>query len=368
MANYADSFRPYVVRPLRPPSASRARIVHAIANFYTGGSPRLVVDLVERLGHLYEQAAVVRDNPSQPHYVGMEIHAVPQLRTPAKALSLLRRLQPDLIHVHFLGHHRHRYSQADWEWYDGLFNAAASLGAPLVENINIPVPPYFSETVCRYVFVSDYVRTIFGRDKDPNMTIYPGSNFELFAAAEDGAPDPCVGMVYRLEEDKLDESVIDIFIEVLRLRPGTAALIVGGGRFLERYRRAVAKAGLTDDVEFTAYVAFEDLPALYRRMSVFVAPPHSESFGHVVPLAMNMGIPVAAYEVGALPEILDDDSVLAPPGDVTALAGKVVELLDNRDRRLRIGARNRERAQRLFSVEKMVEDYQSLYEELLRSS
>jgi glycosyltransferase involved in cell wall biosynthesis len=143
---------------------------------------------------------------------------------------------------------------------------------------------------------------------------------------------------------------------------------VGGGRFLERYRRAVAKAGLTDDVEFTAYVAFEDLPALYRRMSVFIAPPHSESFGHVVPLAMNMGIPVAAYEVGALPEILDDGSVLAPAGDVTALAEMVVELLDNRDRSLRIGARNRERAQRLFSVDKMVEDYQSLYEELLRSS
>jgi glycosyltransferase involved in cell wall biosynthesis len=367
--HFAESFRPYVVRPLQPPANSRPRVLHVIANFYTGGSPRLVVDLVERLGHLYEQVVVVRDNPSEPHYLGLEIHVVPDLRSPAKAKTILRRLQPDLVHVHFLAHHRHWYSQADWEWYDGLFAAAAGLGKPVVENVNIPVPPYFSDAVACYVFVSEYVRTVFGRDEDRNATIYPGSDFEIFTAEEAAAPaEPCVGMVYRLEKDKLDESVIDVFIEVVQRRPGTKALIVGGGRFLDRYRRAVADAGLAEDVEFTAYVAFEDLPALYRRMSIFVAPPHSESFGHVVPLAMNMGIPVAAYRVGALPEILGDDSVLAPAGDVAALAGKVVELLDDDERRRRLRVRNRDRAERLFSVEKMVEDYRSLYDELLAAS
>jgi glycosyltransferase involved in cell wall biosynthesis len=72
-----------------------------------------------------------------------------------------------------------------------------------------------------------------------------------------------------------------------------------------------------------------------------------------------------AYAVGALPEILGDDELLVPAGDVSALATKIVELLDSPDRRLRIGAANRERAQRLFSVEKAVADYRSLYAELL---
>jgi len=44
---------------------------------------------------------------------------------------------------------------------------------------------------------------------------------------------------------------------------------------------------------------------------------------------------------------------------------KVVELLDDRERRLRVGAANHERAHRLFSVEKMVEAYRGLYEEML---
>jgi glycosyltransferase involved in cell wall biosynthesis len=365
-ANFATAFRPYEVRPLHPPVGYRPRVLHAIGNFYTGGSSRLVVDLVEHLSDRFEHVTIVRDNPPQPHYVGLEIHPVPGIRNSRDALGLLRRLRPDLVHIHFLGHHRHRYSQADWEWYDSLFRAAAEYGCPVVENINIPVAPYVSDAVRCYVFVSDYVRTLFGRDEGRNVTIYPGSNFELFTRpAATAPPDGCVGMVYRLEKDKLDETVIDVFIEVLRQRPNTKALIVGGGRFLESYRAAVERAGLASAVTFTAYVAYEHLPRLYEQMSVFVAPPHSESFGHVVPLAMNMGIPVAAYDAGALPEILGDDEVLAPAGDTSTLATKIVELLDDRGRRLRIGAANRERAQRLFSMKKMIGDYRALYDELL---
>jgi glycosyltransferase involved in cell wall biosynthesis len=365
-AEFAASFRPYEVQQLPPISDRRPRVLHAIANFYTGGSPRLVVDLVEGLADRFEHVTIVRDNPSQPHYVGLELHAVPHIRDSRAALTLLRRLRPDLIHVHFLGHHQHPYSQRDWEWYDSLFDAAGAYGCPVIENINIPVAPYFSECVSCYVFVSDYVRKIFGREGDRNLTIYPGSNFGLFSRRELAEPpDGCVGMVYRLEKDKLDETTIDVFVEVLRRRPGTRALIVGGGRFLDSYRRRVDEAGLADSVTFTAYVAYDDLPHFYEQMSIFVAPPHWESFGHVVPLAMNMGIPVAAYAIGALPEILGDDEALVPAGDVHKLAAKVVELLDDRDRRLRLGEANRDRARRLFSLEKMIADYRALYDELL---
>jgi len=364
-ASFASSFRPYQVRQVHSASADRPRVLHVIGNFYTGGSPRLVVDLIEHLGDAFEHVTIVRDTPPQPHYVGLELHAAPSLDR-RSASSLLQRLRPDLLHVHFLGHHRHPYSQRDWDWYHAVFGAAAERGCPVIENVNIPVAPYFSDAVRCYVFVSDYVRRIFGRDRDRNITIYPGSDFDLFSRrADESPPRDCVGMVYRLEKDKLDETAIDVFVEVLRRRPGARALIVGGGRFLETFRTRVADAGLANSVAFTAYVAYEDLPGFYEQLSVFVAPPHSESFGHVVPLAMNMGIPVAAYEVGALPEILGNEDVLAPAGDVEALATKVVDLLEDPSRSARIGEENRERAQRLFSVEKMAADYRALYEELV---
>jgi glycosyltransferase involved in cell wall biosynthesis len=171
--------------------------------------------------------------------------------------------------------------------------------------------------------------------------------------------------VYRLEGDKLDEHAIDVFIEVIKRRSSTRALIVGGGPLLPRYQVAVAAAGVENAFTFTGYVAYDDLPEYYRRMGVFVAPVHTESFGHVVPLAMSMGIPVAAYAAGALPEILADPGVLAPPRDAAKLAEIICRLLEDRPRSLALGAANRERAVERFSVDAMANRYATLYEEFL---
>jgi glycosyltransferase involved in cell wall biosynthesis len=100
-------------------------------------------------------------------------------------------------------------------------------------------------------------------------------------------------------------------------------------------------------------------------MSVFVAPVWQESFGQVSCFAMSMRLPVAGYDVGALPEILGDRSALAPPGDTHALAEVLLRLLDDRELRLAIGQRNLERVHRSFTVEAMVDHYRALYRELL---
>jgi glycosyltransferase involved in cell wall biosynthesis len=118
---------------------------------------------------------------------------------------------------------------------------------------------------------------------------------------------------------------------------------------------------------FTGYVSFEDLPALYEQMSLFVAPVHTESFGHVSPCAMGMKMPVVGYDVGALKEITGNCNLLAPAGDSDTLADMIIELLNDRERRLKIGARNRDRAERLFSIEAMIDGYSALYNGLIGS-
>jgi len=100
-------------------------------------------------------------------------------------------------------------------------------------------------------------------------------------------------------------------------------------------------------------------------MSVFVAPVHAESFGQVSPFAMGVGRPVAGYAVGASPEITGDLGVLAPPGDVFCLSEIVVHLLDDRERRVRLGALNRQRTLERFSIESMIRAYATLYDSLL---
>lgn len=365
--NHSNNFKPYKVQVLYAPQSHRLRILHAIGNFYTGGSARLVVDLVEHLGHRFEQEVLTRDLPDTPGYIGLKIHHYQRFTNPRQVLSYLKRFKPDLIHIHYLGHHNNNYSELDWKWYNNIFQAAQEYGCKIIENINIPTNPYVSDAVSYYVYVSDYVRYKFGRLDSKNITIYPGSNFTLFSRREKlEITDDCIGMVYRLEGDKLNEYSIDVFIKVVQRRKKTKALIVGGGRYLEAYQNTVRQAGVNDAFTFTGYVSYEDLPMLYEQMSIFVAPVHTESFGQVSSFAMSMGIPVVGYNVGALAEIIGDCSLLAPPGDSDTLAAIIIELLDNRERRLNIGALNRQRAQQLFSVEAMVNSYSRLYEETLK--
>jgi glycosyltransferase involved in cell wall biosynthesis len=359
-----DQHEPYKVRVPQVAGSVRPRVLHVIGNFHTGGSAQLIVDIVEQLGQRFESHILVRSLPPRPAYTGIDL--IHRERVKAKhVLALLQELKPDLVHVHMLGHQHDEYGKRDWTWYHRVFVALEAYGCPVIENINIPVEPYVSPAVRCYVHVSDFVRERFGRQDAWNLTIYPGSDFEFYARRDDQAiTDGCIGMVYRMQPDKLDESSIEPFIRAIQKRPGTRALIVGGGQLLQVYQQRVAEAGLDGAFTFTGFVPYVELPGYLAKMSVFVAPVHTESFGQVSAFAMGMELPVVAYRVGALVEITGDPSVLAPPGDANRLAEIVVELLDDRPRRLRIGEANRRRAEERFSTASMVADYDALYSEL----
>lgn len=348
-------FKPYSVNAPQTTGTERTRTLHVIANLKTGGSSRLVVDLIEHLGDRYEQSVLTSHVPSPPHYVGIDIHEIPLGAPPRQLQTLLRDFAPDFLHIHYWG-------DCDEAWYRQIFEAAEQLRLPVIQNVNTPIRPFASSAIVRNVYVSNYVRSVFAPTDPLSTVVYPGSDFSLFSRRDgDLPPDDCIGMVYRLENDKLNEHAIDVFIETVRQRPATRCLIVGGGNLLATYRQAVLAAGIESAFEFTDFVAYQELPELYRRLSVFVAPVWKESFGQVSPFAMSMGIPVAGYHVGALAEITDDPALLAPAGDSHALAGILCKLLDDRTRRLEIGARNRARAHRLFSVESMIAAYADIY-------
>ena len=340
---------------------NRPRVVHVIGNFMTGGSSRLVVDLFEHLGPLYQQEVVTQFNPSPPNYIGIPIHEFKGIQSYITFLAYLRKFQPKLVHVHYWG-------SVDKVWYARMIKSAHAYGCKVVENINTPVEPYIDACVSRYVYVSDYVRNTFGMADRSSLTIYPGSNFHLFSRdAFQAIPDDCIGMVYRLDVDKLNENAIDVFIKVAQRRPQTKIIIVGGGAFLEPYKAAVIANKVESSFNFTGFVDYEKLPELYAQMSLFVAPVWKESFGQVSPFAMSMGIPVVGYNVGALAEIISDSSLLAPPDDSDALAKIIIDLLNDKQRRERIGQQNRELAHSLFSVESMIDSYAKLYKELVES-
>jgi glycosyltransferase involved in cell wall biosynthesis len=68
--------------------------------------------------------------------------------------------------------------------------------------------------------------------------------------------------------------------------------------------------------------------------------------------------------VGAISEIVNSKTMLAPAGDANKLADIAIELLDNDALRAEMGHEHQQRAEGLFSVQAMISAYADLYAEM----
>ncbi|MFK8907545.1 glycosyltransferase [Streptomyces sp. YS-3] len=123
-------------------------------------------------------------------------------------------------------------------------------------------------------------------------------------------------------------------------------------------------APLLDDgaAEYVGHLDRTDLVELLgTSAAALVTPGWDEPYGLVVAEALACGTPVCGFDRGALAEILTPDcGLLAPPGDVEALA----ELIPRAMRLDRRAARAR--AERFCSLEHTADAYTTLYEAVTR--
>jgi glycosyltransferase involved in cell wall biosynthesis len=137
--------------------------------------------------------------------------------------------------------------------------------------------------------------------------------------------------VGRIIPNKRIEDLIGAFALYQRHEePRSRLLLVGDHRGHERYydRLQERVRGLRlDEVVFTGHVDDDDLRAYYASAAVFLCL--SEHEGYCVPLleAMAFGLPVIAYDAGAVAETLRGGGLLLrekPPEVVAELLGRVV--------------------------------------------
>lgn len=114
------------------------------------------------------------------------------------------------------------------------------------------------------------------------------------------------------------------------------------------------------------YLGFRpDISALLAAAEVFVHPSLEEGMGQAVVEAMLAGVPVVASATGGIPEVLGDTGLLVPPGDAGALAHGIARALSG-DRPPTALAR--ERALKLFTVDRMVEGTIAVYERVIKGA
>lgn len=141
--------------------------------------------------------------------------------------------------------------------------------------------------------------------------------------------------VGRLVEKKGVRHLLDAMPAVLARWPAANLLIVGFGPEESVLRRRVVELGLDTQVRFLGAVSQPDLPNLYQRAALFVAPfveagtGDQEGLGLVLVEAMGCGCPVVAGDVPAVRDAFRNASHrLVDPRRSDALAASILSVLE----------------------------------------
>ena len=112
-----------------------------------------------------------------------------------------------------------------------------------------------------------------------------------------------------------------------------------------------------------------DLPRIYADLDLLVVSSNNEGTPVSAIEAMASGCPVVATRVGGLADVIQDAETgyLVPPKQPQALAAAILELFRNPQTAEQMGQRAQLFVKERFSVDRLVCDTESLYEELLPS-
>lgn len=122
------------------------------------------------------------------------------------------------------------------------------------------------------------------------------------------------------------------------------------------------------NLESIGSIQFKDMPHHYRQMHLLLMPTVREGLSLSVMEAMACGIPIVASDCSSLPEQIDNGKggFLCSVGDVKAFAEKINLLADSPQMRNEMGDYNRAKVEENFTINKMIDAYQNLFERNLR--
>ena len=122
----------------------------------------------------------------------------------------------------------------------------------------------------------------------------------------------------------------------------------------------IIKSNLTEE----AYIEILRKNDLYLHLN-----PYMEGFGFSVAEAMSVGLPVVAFNIPGVNELVENDinGFLVRPFDLKEMALKIALLIENEDLRKRFGWKARKKIIRKYSIAKSVSKLKKLYNYILET-
>ncbi len=276
---------------------------------------------------------------------------------------------PDVIHAH-------------WWFPAGLLALGSLSSRPLVTTLHGSdvrlarrsawAPSLFRRVMAKSAAVTAVSSYLAGEAK----AMAPGAevgvepmpvNITLFSPGSSARSTNSFLFVGRLNQQK----GIALLLEALAATKGGASLeVVGDGDDRAALERRSSMLGVADRVRWLGPQSQEQLVPLYRAATAVVIPSEGEGLGLVAVEAQLCETPVIAFQSGGITDLISDGTtgMLAPPGDVHALAAAMDALTARGDKGAALGAAGRAAALARFAPAVVASHYASIYESVRHDS
>jgi glycosyltransferase involved in cell wall biosynthesis len=215
-----------------------------------------------------------------------------------------------------------------------------------------------------------------GADPERVRVVPNGRNVEQFRSADAADvraelaiddDELVVGTVGRLIERKGHAELITAWADVRTRVPNARLLVVGDGVQREALQAHAEALGCADSVEFLG--RRDDVPELLAAMDVFAFPSHFEGLPGAVIEAMAAGCAIVATPVDGTTDLLDDyrTGLFVPVDSPEPLGWAISRLLESPQLRATLGDSARTEATAEYTVDTMVERFESVYRSALGS-
>lgn len=175
-----------------------------------------------------------------------------------------------------------------------------------------------------------------------------------------------VGTVGELTPLKGHAEFVKAAARILKDHPNAHFIIAGTDssrekKHREELARLIEQLNLGERITILPWL--DDVAQLYCALDVFVSASHTESFGLAIVEAMATGTAVVATATEGAREIVrpDETGLLVPIGNVQSLAEAVSDLLQDKERRIRLGTAAQEQVETQLGIERMIDETEEIY-------
>ncbi len=238
--------------------------------------------------------------------------------------------------------------------------------------------PAWQPILRRIIASADWLLAASAEIRDVALGLHPhpraeavtnGVDTELFQRTTAIMPAPPAGRTRVIVPRRLfHKNGVEYFVRALpliRQQMDVEAILVGDGPERARLEGIAREIGVLEHCHFLGARANAEMPGLLSSATIAVFPSLMEATSVAALEAMSCGLPVAASNVGGLPEIVDETvGTLFEPADPADLADRVVALLRRPDLQ-EAKTRARQRVVTSWSNERLAKQHIEIYQTLL---